>query len=185
MYVKESFAASPIDGVTVPPEIEGEWLLIRHPKFPRSVPAIAVFAMYMAPDSPHVVLLYEHVASTMDFLLINKPHLGFTVIGDFNSFDVTPLCHGNNLKQIILAPTRNNATLDLVMTNFSTQYTEPSLLPPLGRSDHNCIQWVPRCTLKCGSTYTYKTVVRPMKDSIVLDSLGDGVRPKFGIILAI
>ena len=94
MYVKESFAASPIDGVTVPPEIESELLLIRHPKFPRSVPAIAVFAVYMAPDSLHVDLLYEYVASTMDFLLINKPHLGLTIIGDFYSLMLLPCVMG-------------------------------------------------------------------------------------------
>ena len=68
VYVKDHIKGSLIDDLNVPPEIEGEWIMLNHPKFPRDVPSIAVFAVYNPPDSPYEDLLRHHIISSVDYI---------------------------------------------------------------------------------------------------------------------
>lgn len=129
LYVKEHLRATAIDDdIHVPPEIEGEWIILHHPKFPRCVPSIVVFAVYSPPDSQHEDLLRHHIICSVDRLLVRKPCIGIALLGDFNKVDIRPICNGNNLVQIVNKPTRQDAILDLIITNFSHRYQSPTYL---------------------------------------------------------
>ena len=59
--------------------------------------------------------------------------------------------------------TRGDATLDLIMTNFSVHSKDPVPMPALINTDHVCILWRPEVqVVKHRST---KRTYRPMKDS--------------------
>ena len=47
LYVKDHIRATVIEDIAVPPEIEGEWIMLNHPKFP--------------PESPYEDLLRHHI----------------------------------------------------------------------------------------------------------------------------
>ena len=65
------------------------------------------------------------------------PNCALIIVGDFNRFDVTQLKRHFHLKQIVKAPTRKGAILDLVITNLHGHYDKPQAFPPVGPSDHN------------------------------------------------
>ena len=46
-----------------------------------------------------------------------------------------------NLKQTVRTPTRGEHVLDLIVTNLHRLYNEPSIIAPLGTSDHNVVKW--------------------------------------------
>lgn len=65
------------------------------------------------------------------------PNCALIIVGDFNRFDVTQLKRHFHLKQIVKAPTRKGAILDLVITNLHGHYDKPQAFPPVGPSDHD------------------------------------------------
>ena len=163
LYVKQHLQATPADDIVVPLAVEGEWVYIHHPRFPRSIPTIAIFSVYIPPNSPHEALIQQHIISTMDSLWTRKPSIGIVLLGDFNRFNIRPICNGNNLVQVVSEPTRRDAILDLIVTNFADQYQCPIVTSPIGRSDHNCVVWSPKQS--SGGNQHHKKVIRPMKDS--------------------
>ena len=65
------------------------------------------------------------------------------------------------LKQIVKAPTRGEATLDLVLTNMHEFYKSPQIFPPIGLSDHSTIVVSPACKVKkAKSIFVYKRDLR-------------------------
>ena len=62
------------------------------------------------------------------------------------------------LSQIVKAPTRKNATLDLILTNLKVFNENPQAFPPFGLSDHNVILTSPKATEKAANMT--KTVLR-------------------------
>ena len=139
--------------------------MLHHPNFPRCVPSVMVFAVYSPPDSQHEDLLRHHIICSVDQLLTRKPCSGILLLGDFNKVDIAPICNGNNIVQIVNKPIRQNAILDLIITNFSDQYQCPAVSAPIGLSDHNCITWVSK-NVRVPNKITTK-VIRPMKESSI------------------
>jgi hypothetical protein len=107
--------------------------------------------------------LISHLIETTDFVRSSKPQAGIILLGDFNHTDIRPLCVGNKLTQVVDLPTREDAILDLIITDFAELYKRPHVSSPIGRSDHNCVSWVPKLS-KCVNIKLVKTV-RPIKDS--------------------
>ena len=64
---------------------------------------------------------------------------GQLLTGDFNQLNNNSLLSHFQLKQIAKVLTRNNATLDLCLTNLHEDYNSLQALPPFGLSDHNTI----------------------------------------------
>ena len=69
-------------------------------------------------------------------------------MGPFQTSNFT--CHRNlcrrfNLKSLVLAPTRGNNILDQILTNMDSLFEHTLHLPPLGKSDHQCLLIKPRC----------------------------------------
>ena len=65
------------------------------------------------------------------------PNSGILLAGDFNRLNINRLLKHFHLKQLVKAPTRNDAILDLVLTNLHEYYLSPEILPPFSLSDHN------------------------------------------------
>ena len=54
-------------------------------------------------------------------------------MGDFNDLRVDEICDACKLKQVVKVPTRNQAILDLILTNSNNSfYEEPTALPSIG-----------------------------------------------------
>ena len=66
------------------------------------------------------------------------------IAGDFNKMKLGTLCNCFDLRKIVKKPTRQNNTLDQIMTNMSPLFQEVQHLPPLGRSDHQCLLLNPK-----------------------------------------
>ena len=165
VYVKNNITSYLITDITVPEELECVWVMVRPHRLPREVSAIAVCAVYIPPDSPVALqnLLVDHLLEATDSLRTSYPDIGFVIAGDFNKSRIDRLLFGNQLKQLIKFPTRKDAILDLVFTNFSQYYNEPICLPPIAKSDHNCIVLKP-CSSIPGNKIK-KSSVRSFKDS--------------------
>ena len=59
--------------------------------------------------------------------------------GDFNRLNINRILKQFCLKQLVKVPTRNDAILDLVLTNLHDHYCSPESLSPFGLSDHNTL----------------------------------------------
>ena len=68
------------------------------------------------------------------------PCCGFILLGDFNKLNTTRLRTGYDLKQLVKFPTRGNNILDIVLTNLSTFFDQPTKRAPFGLSDHMSIE---------------------------------------------
>ncbi len=88
--------------------------------------------------------MIEYLTRNLDNLLCDRPSSAIVIAGDFNKINLTRLCNRFSLKKSILAPTRGNNILDQVLTNMRDMYNPTHHLPPLGRSDHECLLLVPK-----------------------------------------
>ena len=62
---------------------------------------------------------------------------GVVVLGDFNDFNISNFTCNQNLKQAVKQPTRGSTILDLIVTNLHKLHHSPTVIAPLGSSDHN------------------------------------------------
>ena len=95
--------------------------------------------------------------------------------GDFNRTEVTDIldCYGA-LHQIISVPTRNEATLEIILTDLHTLFHPPTTLPPLqvdsdknGQdSDHETVVFAPKDNIIYRTVLKKKTIkTRPLPQS--------------------
>ena len=171
IYVNNKISSKRLD-IAVPPELECMWIHTRPHKLPRSVPSIAICAVYFPPKSPHADLLINHLIESVDALRVKSPDIGLLICGDLNHLEVDGLCKSHRLKQIVKNPTRGNNILDLIITNLSPLYSVPIITEPLDSndidgqpSDHNCIILHP--SQRRIVNHTVQKVSRPMKDSSI------------------
>ena len=87
--------------------------------------------------------LNEHLINIIDLVWNLHPDHGQVILGDFNDFEIRTLIHSHNLKQVVDQPTRESSILDSIITNLHKLHDNPTVLAPLGSSDHNIIHWVP------------------------------------------
>ena len=78
--------------------------------------------------------------------------VNFLIGGDFNRLDITEILEWyGGLKQVISLPTRESATLEILLTDLHTMFHPPTTLPSLqvdtnkkGKdSDHNVVVFAP------------------------------------------
>ncbi|XP_035688786.1 uncharacterized protein LOC118424344 [Branchiostoma floridae] len=162
IYIKNDIASRPLD-LVVPEELECAWVHLRPKRLPREVSSLALCAVYSPPASPHEGVLLEHLSESIDLLRNSHPDIGLVILGDFNRLDISDLCCFSSLQQVVEAPTRGEAVLDLILTNVSSFYESPVTAPPIGRSDHVCVI-MPGKHRQTSNT-VHKKVVRPMRDS--------------------
>ena len=73
----------------------------------------------------------------------DHPHAGVVLIADFNQLhDVALLAYP--LRQVVKSATRGSAVLDKIYTSLKDWYGVPSVMPNIGRSDHNAVVMTPK-----------------------------------------
>ncbi|KAI8481124.1 hypothetical protein Bbelb_411380 [Branchiostoma belcheri] len=164
IYTHENVQARPIFHVQVPPELECMWAWVRPKRLPREVPSIALCATYSPPNSKHQELLIDHLVNTADLLKTFDADVGLILAGDYNRLDYKPLVLSHRLEQVVPAPTRGDATLDVIVTNLKSFYLTPEVMNPLGTNDHKAVWWQSRVRTQ-RPNQTKHVVVRPLPDS--------------------
>ncbi|MPC49149.1 hypothetical protein E2C01_042944 [Portunus trituberculatus] len=92
------------------------------------------------------------------------PAAKLVICGDLNRLDMSEILHQLHLTQVVDFPTLQQAKLDLIMTDLHHLYSSPLPLPPMGRTNHRSILWLPAPTTSLSHSRVIKTY-QPMPDS--------------------
>ena len=113
---------------------------------PRPLSVIIFVGVYYPPGQTleNEKGMNEYLTKRPDTLLKDFPSAGVFVFGDFNQMKLNILCNRFNLKKVVRSPTRGGNVLDQILTNMKDLYNEVVHLPPVGRSDHQCLLYHPR-----------------------------------------
>ena len=132
------------------PIFECLWLTLRPKRLPRPLSGIAICVVYHPPgrSTESHKELNDYLINTTDRLRNEHPDYRLVLLGDFNDFDCGNLVSHHSLKQVVQQPTRDSATLDLILTNMYNLYSSPTIHAPLGSSDHDIVLWQPSLALR-------------------------------------
>ena len=119
------------------------WLRLRPRRLTRGFSCIIAAVIYHPPGADEKSIR-EHLFQSLTLAESKFPNCGLLITGDFNRLCITGLLNHFCLKQIVKLPTRNNATLDLILTNMHENYSMPKVYPPFGLSDHSTVVAFPR-----------------------------------------
>ncbi|XP_078585796.1 uncharacterized protein LOC144867616 [Branchiostoma floridae x Branchiostoma japonicum] len=144
VYVKQQIMSRHMTEYDVPDGLECAWIWTRPRRLPRPLSAIIVCGVYFPPSSPNGDLLIDHLLTVSDKIRGKHPDCGIAILGDFNRLDTSGLCRGTVMSQVVRNNTRGNAMLDLIVTNMKNEYHPPTVLPPVGLSDHLSVLWSPK-----------------------------------------
>ena len=137
-YIKETHKYKRLDDLNCCDDHECLWIYLRSTRLPRGLTCIITSVIYHPPGADGALLL-DHLFHTLTLAESKYPNCGIILTGDFNRLDVTRLLNNFRLKQIVKIPTRNDVTLDLILTNMHNYYNSPHGYPGFGLSDHNTI----------------------------------------------
>ena len=117
---------------------------------PRPFSTILVVAVYFPPGQSNARAeeIIANITRRIDSVLSKYPSSGVVITGDFNKLKLEPLCRRFDLRKMVKSPTRGNSVLDKFLTNISDILTSAQHLPPLGRSDHQCLVFKPKKRVK-------------------------------------
>ena len=143
-------------------DFECLWLFLRPKRLPRPLTGIAVSIVYHAPNltAQEHKDLNEYLINITDLIRNKHPDHGVVLLGDFNDFDIRNLTSNQNLKQVVKQPTRGSTVLDLIVTNLDKIHSSPTIIAPLGSSDHSIIQWFPMSERPVSDVKSVKQFVR-------------------------
>ena len=138
-YIRESqYKYKRLDDLNWCDDHECLWIYLRPTRLPRGFTCIIIAVIYHPPGADGK-LFQDHLFQTLTLVESKYPNCGIIITGDFNRLNVTRLLNHFRLKQIVKIPTRNDATLDLILTNMHKFYNSPQGYPGFGLSDHNTI----------------------------------------------
>ena len=125
------------------PSFECMWCWLRPVRLPRKISGLICAILYNPPDTPlpEQNNLVKYMVDKLDVIRTAHPDCGVVLLGDYNRLEICDLLIHQNLKQIVRTPTRGEHVLDLIVTNLPELYNEPSIIAPLGTSDHNVVKW--------------------------------------------
>ena len=135
IFVKDKIKSQKMK-IDVPPHLECLWVSVHPEWLPRNISIIIICGIYYpgssstyAPPKDDLIL---HLTTTTLNLKLKYAKPLFILAGDFNDLAVDEICNACNLHQVVKTNTRNNATLDLIMTNNDNDYyNEPRSLPKI------------------------------------------------------
>ena len=104
--------------------------------------------LFPPPGQSVAEVTITNISTGIDSILNKHPSSGIVITGDFNKLNLEPLCRRFGLRKMVKSPTRGNAVLDQFLTNMSDILAPAQHLPPLGRSDHQCLLFKPKNRLK-------------------------------------
>ena len=147
IFVERNIPASEVK-IRVPDHLECLWITTRPKWLPRTISNIVVCGVYYpgsgsnyAPDQEDLIL---HITTTIHNLYRKYSRPLFIIMGDFNDLRIDEICDACKLKQVVSVPTRNQAILDLILTNDNNSfYKDPTTLPSISGSDHLCVLFEP------------------------------------------
>ena len=102
--------------------------------------------------------LSNYIMTGIYFFSSKFTNAGFFVVGDYNQLDTSFLEKRLRFKQLVKHNTRGEKILDKIFTNLSNYYGDATVLPPLGKSDHNCVVIEPN-SLRSSSVPIGKSVI--------------------------
>ena len=134
VYNENRLSVSDLE-IPAPDEIESCWALFTPTRLSSNqlkVKRIAVGSYYVSPHSRHKQEVIDHIIDTIHILRSkNDNDVSFLIGGDFNRLDISDILDSYGaLKQVIPVPTRNNATLEIILTDLHTMFHPPTALPP-------------------------------------------------------
>lgn len=129
LYCRSDLTPSHLQ-VDTPEGVEALWMRVTPARHPRHTAFIIYCVAYPPPPAPTAQLLVDHIIDTADALRVRFLSAKLVICGDFNRLDVNDTMHRLNLTQVVNFPTHQQATLDLIMTDLSQQYSPPGLSPP-------------------------------------------------------
>ena len=115
--------------------------------------------------------------STLNALTETVHHLSdrykkplFLIMGDLNDLKTEEICDTCKLHQIVNVHTRNNATLDQILTNTNNEvYNDPIQLTKIGGSDHFSVLYRPLFHKKVKAIKKETTTIRKFKESAIIE----------------
>ena len=91
-------------------------------------------------------------------------------MGDLNDLKTDEICDTCKLHQIVKVHTRDNATLDQILTNTNNEvYNDPIQFPKIGGSDHFSVLYKPLLHKKVKAIIKEKTTIRKFKESAIIE----------------
>ena len=116
---------------------------------------LVVGCIYHPPDADNIETT-DYITTTLIKLAKKHPTVSFIVAGDFNRPPLETMMGQNNLRNLVNFPTRNEATLDMLLTDIP-EYKTLTKLAPIANNDHCCIllDGVP-----AASTSRYRRVIK-------------------------
>ena len=97
--------------------------------------------VYYPPDqsAEQAIDMFEYLTTCIDNVLRQRPSSEIVIGGDLNQLKLKRLCNRFNLKRSVTKPTTGQNTLDQILTNMLPLFDTVDHLPPIGRSDHQCL----------------------------------------------
>lgn len=87
----------------------------------------------------------QFIAKNLDNIMLHNPDFKLLLTGDFNRLNVSYLLNSFDLHNVVLSPTRKEATLDLVlMSEALVDHYNVEVGPPIASSDHRSIFCEPK-----------------------------------------
>ena len=172
VFIKSGIPANEIS-INVPGHLEVIYISIRPKWLPRSFSNIVICGVYYPGSSskyaPPQEDLVMHLIESIQGFYNKYTNPLILLLGDFNDLKTIDICESCSLKQVVDVPTRNNAILDLIMTNLDNQlYEDPITLPSISNSDHLCVLYVPKNYVKPEITKK-KIMIREFKKSAMIE----------------
>ena len=109
------------------------WVLIKNPKC-----APVIIGCVYHPPNASVAETHDYLSSNIIKLSKKYPNAKFTITGDFNRLPIQDIQTQNNLRNIVNFNTREDAMLDLILTD-SDEYDNAVELSPIANNNHCCI----------------------------------------------
>ena len=139
------------------------WLLLMPPRTPRLFSTILVVGVY-SPQGSQLKMRENGTSTLREELTLSYaifPPLVCVLWEILNQIKLNTLCRRFNLKKSVRAPTRGANVLDQILTNMSDFYDEVMHLPPVGRSDYQCLLFSPKIEHKVKPTSRKVRLTKP------------------------
>ena len=138
IYVKDTIQFSRLDELS-DDSFEVLWISLRPTRSPRGITNLNVAIVYQPPSANDTDML-NYLSNSLSLVESSFPCCGLVLLGDFNKLNTARLRTGYDLKQLVKFSTRGTNILDILLTNLSTVFDQPTKRATFGLSDHMSIE---------------------------------------------
>ena len=109
-------------------DVEILWCKLQPRRLPRGFSHLIVATVY-----PHLTAddasITSHIIDILSKIESSMPNAAIIIAGDFDRLNVKQIINQFRLKQLVKFPTRDNRTLDMILTNLDKFYQSPKKTP--------------------------------------------------------